>query len=240
MVIGMVAVAAIGFTVAFFNDEETSTGNTFTAGSIDLKVDLQCPGCNYMSERDLLGDAPAFFNECDIKPGDTKEVTISWHVYTNDAWGRIKLTEAYSYENKCTQPEKDEAGDDSCGDDNVGLGLGELDENLLFTFWLDQGTTAGWQCPKDTPRCEADPQEGDNILNGVETTLFKDKSAASFSTDWYVIPEPILTSNTYYFGLQWHVNGAVDNIIQSDSFMGKIVMEVVQSRNNPWNPTPQF
>jgi predicted ribosomally synthesized peptide with SipW-like signal peptide len=34
-----VAAAAAGATGAFFNDTETSTGNTFTAGAIDLKVD---------------------------------------------------------------------------------------------------------------------------------------------------------------------------------------------------------
>lgn len=38
-VIGVVAAFAIGGTVAYFNDTETSTGNIFVAGSIDLKVD---------------------------------------------------------------------------------------------------------------------------------------------------------------------------------------------------------
>jgi predicted ribosomally synthesized peptide with SipW-like signal peptide len=38
-VIGIVAVTAIGATIAYYNDTETSTGNIFTAGTIDLKVD---------------------------------------------------------------------------------------------------------------------------------------------------------------------------------------------------------
>ena len=38
-VIGLVAAIAIGGTMAYFNDTEVSTGNVFTAGSIDLKVD---------------------------------------------------------------------------------------------------------------------------------------------------------------------------------------------------------
>jgi len=38
-VIGVVAAIAIGGTIAYFNDTETSTGNIFVAGSIDLKVD---------------------------------------------------------------------------------------------------------------------------------------------------------------------------------------------------------
>src|ERR1035437_3339451 len=40
--VSMIAVAAVvvmGATGAFFSDTETSTGNTFTAGAIDLKVD---------------------------------------------------------------------------------------------------------------------------------------------------------------------------------------------------------
>lgn len=37
--LAVAAVVVIGGTVAFYNDTETSTGNIFTAGSIDLKVD---------------------------------------------------------------------------------------------------------------------------------------------------------------------------------------------------------
>ena len=37
--IALVGVVVAGATVAFYNDTETSTGNIFTAGSIDLKVD---------------------------------------------------------------------------------------------------------------------------------------------------------------------------------------------------------
>jgi len=38
-VIGVVAAIAIGGTIAYFNDTETSTGNIFIAGALDLKVD---------------------------------------------------------------------------------------------------------------------------------------------------------------------------------------------------------
>lgn len=37
-IIGIVAAIAIGGTVAYFYDTETSTGNTFTAGTLDLKI----------------------------------------------------------------------------------------------------------------------------------------------------------------------------------------------------------
>lgn len=38
-IIGVMAVIAIGGTIAYFNDTETSSGNIFTAGALDLKVD---------------------------------------------------------------------------------------------------------------------------------------------------------------------------------------------------------
>ena len=38
-ILGIIAIAAIGGTIAFFNDTETSEGNIFIAGTIDLKVD---------------------------------------------------------------------------------------------------------------------------------------------------------------------------------------------------------
>jgi len=38
-IIGAVAAVAVGGTVAYFSDTETSTGNLFTAGTIDIRVD---------------------------------------------------------------------------------------------------------------------------------------------------------------------------------------------------------
>ena len=40
-IIAVVGAVAVGVTGAFFSDTETSTGNTFTAGAIDLKVDSE-------------------------------------------------------------------------------------------------------------------------------------------------------------------------------------------------------
>jgi len=39
--IAFVGAVVVGATGAFFSDTETSTGNVFTAGAIDLKVDSQ-------------------------------------------------------------------------------------------------------------------------------------------------------------------------------------------------------
>ena len=236
-IIGIVAAMAIGATTAYFSDTETSEGNTFTAGSIDLKIDLQCsgPGCSSFSLRDLNGED--FFDENDVKPGDSGEVTVSFHVYDNNAWGRIKLADVYNYENGCTESEADEDG--SCGD--PGLGEGELDEYLLFTIWLDEGQVPGWQCTETNGPCDEDLKEGNNVLDSEEGNLVFENDEALIRDllenpgSWIPFPEEIQASQTYYVGIMWRIPPETGNIIQTDSIIGSIVMEVVQSRNNP-NP----
>ena len=76
-VIGAVAAIAIGGTIAYFSDTETSTGNTFTAGSIDLTVDSKCTyngvastQCGTWTLKDLELTANKFWSFTDVKPGD--------------------------------------------------------------------------------------------------------------------------------------------------------------------------
>lgn len=182
-VIGAVAAVAVGGTIAYFSDTETSTGNTFTAGSLDLKVDSECHywnitgfdgndpiytevenGCEdgegvefgSWSETDL--GVEKFFNFADIKPGDKGEDTISLHVYDNDAWGRITMALDGDEDNSCTEPEE-ESGDLTCGEGQDG----ELLEAMLpyFSMWLDQGSIPGFQ--NGGAAGIRDLEEGDNI-----------------------------------------------------------------------------
>jgi len=215
--------------MAFFNDTETSSGNTFSAGTIDLKIDYQCPGsgCGWGLKDLTYNDA--FFRECDVKPGDSQSSDISWHVFDNNAWGRVKVLIG-DYENGCTEPE--EEVDQDCG--NVGENQGELDDNLKFTFWMDEGQVPGWQCSQNQPHCPADPKEGNSTLDPGEPLIVSGISAKQISQlGWIVLPQEIIASNTYYLGVKWEVPSDVNNIIQTDSISGIITMEVVQSRNNP-------
>ena len=186
--IAVVAAIAVGATTAFFSDTETSTGNTFTAGAIDLRIDNECNyGWNNQlmpcpnnpngpndggywtsswSETDL-GRIHKFFYFDDIKPGDWGEDTISIHVYDNDAWGKmaVRWYANQDKDNTCTEPETESALEPGCDDDADG----ELDNHMTFTTWLDQGRIPGFQCGGSgldqgrIPRCPHDPWEGDNI-----------------------------------------------------------------------------
>jgi len=146
-IIGLVAAIVVGGTIAYFSDTETSTGNTFTAGSIDLTVDNTCyyngmecsentwgttqESCACTWELNDL-DGKVFFNFNDLKPGDWGEDTISLHVTSNDAWSCAKITLTENKENGMSEPE-------SKVDTTWGVFGGELAQNLEFIWWADDG-----------------------------------------------------------------------------------------------------
>ena len=53
VVIVGVAALAIGGTIAYFSDTETSTGNTFSTGTIDISVDDQNPWTKKFELKDM-------------------------------------------------------------------------------------------------------------------------------------------------------------------------------------------
>ena len=81
-IIALAAVIVIGGTIAYFSDTETSTGNTFTAGAIDLTIDNTSyyngaynQGTSWQATN-LEDGVHFFFNFDDLKPGDWGEDTI--------------------------------------------------------------------------------------------------------------------------------------------------------------------
>jgi len=125
----------IGQTGAFFSDTELSSGNVFTAGAIDLKVDNESyyngnvcelvgesyewvgsasfpvPGteCTTSWDADNLNDGELtlhkFFDFADLKPGDYSEDTISLHVDTNDSYLCANVTLTSNEDNGINEPE---------------------------------------------------------------------------------------------------------------------------------------
>jgi hypothetical protein len=241
--IGIVATVAVYASQAFFSDKETSTGNRFSAGAIDLKIDYTGYYNTKVGEgnplvhwdlKDLV--AEKFFDFADVKPGDFGEGTLSFHVYNNPAWACVSVKNLTNNENGCTEPEGlPEGTDTTC--DNPGLGQGELASHLYFTAWEDVN--------------------GNNIWEAGEPLLFSNKMGpASDVLDGVTYPiadsttgtGPILASTTRYIGIKWcfgamevnestHViacNGSGEgNITQTDSLTADVEFYVEQSRNNP-------
>lgn len=120
-VIGGVSVAA---TRAFFSNRETSTGSTFTAGTLDLKV----------------GDADG----TNVEPFIISGIGASGDISGSKTWvvkntgslpGRLylNLRNIVNYENGCNEPEA--IGDTTCG--TPGAGEGELGNVVVAKVYLD-------------------------------------------------------------------------------------------------------
>src|SRR3989344_276019 len=183
-----------GGTGAFFADNNTSTGNTFATGVIDLFVDNESyitdPSGNLIfspqtswSLSTLAGKL--FFNFKDVKPGDIGEDTISLHVKSNDAWAcmSVKLTGT---------PENGQSDPEYLVDTTRGSTSGELQNELNFAFWNDDGDNVF--------------ESGENIFKkGLVKDIFKgDKwPLADSRTNIWGGQGPIPADTVKYIGKAW-------------------------------------
>ncbi|MFH1648199.1 MAG: TasA family protein [Patescibacteria group bacterium] len=222
-VITVVAAIAVGGTIAYFSDTETSTGNTFTAGSLDLKIDSQCSyngvagdQCGVWGQtnggEDIVGQK--FFSFTDVKPGDSGENTISLHVYNNNAYICASISNLTNADNGCTEPEGDV--DNTCN--NPGPGEGELQNALVMSIWRDNGAVANScnnikDADEDYLVENVNPQEGTWALYDSNTG-------------------PLAGDTTTCIGVSWSLPASVENIVQTDSLSGDISFYAEQSRNN--------
>ncbi|MEY4731390.1 MAG: hypothetical protein RL681_336 [Candidatus Parcubacteria bacterium] len=208
-----VGAAVIGATSAFFNDTETSTGNTFTAGALDLKIDNTSYGFDWNNP---LAEKPTgawglnplntwqlsdltnqlFFNFVDLKPGDYGEDTISAHV-DNDAWACVKLTLTDTPENNRNEAELE------AGDVTSGASEGELQSYLNFAFWKD---------------------DGDNVYEEGEGPILFNGPANTLSGQWEAIADaahgPALPANgpetASYIGKFWCFGTISENAVNRE------------------------
>jgi predicted ribosomally synthesized peptide with SipW-like signal peptide len=207
----LLAVAAIiaGATTAFFSDTETSTGNTFTAGDIDLQIDNESYALDYnvpgfvnptgalvlnastsWTLRDLTVEK--FFDFVDLKPGDYGEDTISVHVGSNDAWVCASAEVTEDSDNGYTEPEDEVAGPNN--DDNDGTPDGDLDSSLEFAFWHDDGDNV----------LETD-EVADIFVNGTLANMNGAGEVALADSEGGILGagNPIPGNSTVYIGKAW-------------------------------------
>jgi predicted ribosomally synthesized peptide with SipW-like signal peptide len=202
-IIAAVAAIVIGGTIAYFSDTESSIGNTFTAGTLNLQLDKD--GKWYDGQNVLM------FEEGDVKPGDSGEETLSFHVDGNDAWLCKYLRVSSDKDNGCNEPE--DLVDDTCG--VPGVGEGELDEKMDLLVWEDNGDNIY--------------QEGEGEGES-ERIIFKGK--ASNLPGLLEAKETLAASTVAYIGIEWSVDSGVGNIIQSDSLVVDGCFYAEQTKNN--------
>jgi len=220
-VIGAVAAIAVGGTIAYFSDVETSTGNTFTAGKLDLIVDIDGQDQNPLTQ--------SLFTLADMKPGDLGEKTISLKVDDNPACGFVNIDLKSDLDNSCNEPEIADEAD--CASDMTVEGSGELNDQVQFAIWADT--------------------DCDNVYDPGETPLVQGPLTAShyYSIGDLPIKNDQLPYHGakcygvgYCFGT-WVVNpvggvmkvkcdgSSINNSAQSDSFLADLVITAKQQRN---------
>lgn len=201
-----VAAIVVGGTGAFFSDTETSTGNTFAAGDIDLQID----NTSYVTSTStgLLVASPVntwamsnltnqlFFSFTDVKPGDIGEDTISIHPGSNDAYACMAADITSTPDNGINEPEGDA---DDVTDGPTG---GELQNFLNFSFWED---------------------DGDNVFEDGEVLLpdLQGTAATIFDGGWNTIADsgngPALPGgSTTYVGKAWCFGTLTPNATTQD------------------------
>lgn len=240
----------IGATRAYFSDTETSVANEFVAGSVDLRIDNtsyyngQLMDSTTWELTDLTIER--FFNFADLKPGDWGEDTVSLHVDDNDAWVCSNITLTSSGENGVIESEED-TGDDQAN----GEWDGELDNNIQFAFWADDGDNVyeqGEELLMDGLISELPQGDG----NEGQTYPIVDSNFNAFGVNG----QPFPGSETRYVGKVWcfgeldlaalppddynpidnppDCNGdTVTSVSQTDSVIGDISFYAVQARHNP-------
>lgn len=261
VIAGATAAIGVGGTTAFFSDTETSTGNTFAAGAIDLKIDNESYYNGAVSTSTSwtladLSEGQLFFNFQDLKPDDEGEDTISLHVNDNDAWACMDVTLTSNDDNSSNESEL--ATPDAPEDIN-NTWDGELAQNIQMFWWADDGDNVF--------------EAGENtISNGVQT-LYELATTSPFSVpladasgNVWGGTGPISGGETHYIGKSWcfgslslsaipqdgightasSTNGplvrgtgvicngeALNNLTQTDGATLDVAFRAIQSRNNP-------
>ncbi len=241
LVVGAAGAVALG-TRSFFSDSESSVGNVFAAGTIDLKIGNVSYYNGVASTetswtlRDLTIEK--FFNFLDVKPGDLGQDVIEVQVGSNPAYvcANVQVTE--NSENGLMEPEVDLADTEPTG---------ELADELNFAFWNDDGDNV-----YETGETLIVEGPASGVLTGGTLAL----ADSDENNVGGVVPAGIPAEQSFYIGKAWCFGaltlGAVapgsgdvvtnpgytcdgseaTNIAQSDRLVGNLSFYAVQTRNN--------
>ena len=195
LIIGMVGAG----TWAYFSDTETSTGNTFTAGTLDLNLDSG--NVNVIK-----------FTVSNANPGESGYGT--WILDNTGNLGGYIDIENISFSNaENYDAATDSAESEDDGDTSNATGGGELGANLdIELFWDDGGNTG---------------IANNGIRDGDEALIYSgdlDGIAGSYATDY-----SLGATSTTYLSMTWSVDSGVNNTIMGDSVTLNLDIELAQT-----------
>ena len=193
---------------SLFQDVETTTANTFAAGTLDLQVGATNPTTEKI-------------NFTTLKPGDTNATAANWQMQNlGTVPGNLNISTSAITNNENTLLALETAAGDA------GAAQGELGANLNVSFWTDitnngwstgdyylksDGTTVGWASGATLPTAAYDRLDnfGGRSWNNVQTAL----GAGTIG----------------YFKVAYDLPSATTNVIQSDSSVFNITFTLTQT-----------
>lgn len=207
MLISVVALFIGGGTYAYFSDTEIAEDNTFTAGSLNLKV----------GDADPCTESISFLN---LAPGDSG--STSWliqNVGSVDGNFSISISAITSNENTRYEMEID-AGDLSDGE-------GELEDHLKVAIWMDKDTSGTWNIGDyyleddgSTEVYASDP------LPAVAYNIMDDYASVS----WTDVQTDLVNGDIGALNIQYDLPDSADiNEVQSDSCVFNMTFTLEQS-----------
>ena len=218
MTIAMVGALVGGGVFAYFSDVETSTGNTFTAGTLNLNL-------TDASENGTESETLTWVFS-GIAPGATGGGARLTIVNTGSLNGYLDLSGVgvANAENYNALTNEAEAADDT--DTSDATGVGELGANLLVQIWLDADNDGVVDVDGSNNLLERSiyPAAAIGAPNpGVTGVL--GSIAASYDLD-----TPLNgASGTTYIALLWNLPGTTNNGVQGDSATLSFTVELDQT-----------
>ena len=258
--IAVVAVAVAGATGAFFSDTETSTGNTFTAGAIDLTVD-STQHYNGMVCRLAEGNETYSGYQWQPEVGTLPPFYPTQDSSCNGTWTATNLGAEQFFNFADIKP-----GDS--GENTVSLHV--LNNDAWLRMIIKSVTDEDVSCTEpeegvdpngtgcgvstlgagelrenllftvfDDNGAGTEQNKCNNHLDSGETTLISAGTIDSQGEIW-PLPTPVTGGQIVCFGITWDLPSTVGNDTQTDSMGATMEFQVVQSRNNPtpWLLTP--
>ncbi|RLC36510.1 hypothetical protein DRH29_04415 [candidate division Kazan bacterium] len=244
-IIGVVAAIVAGGTIAYFSDTETSAGNKFAVGKLNLKVDS---ACHYNGAECICvtnSDSPHYGN-------------CYWDIGGNGQFGDGEVSE----DNRCycSWQEKDLGQNDlffnfddvkpgDNGEDTVSLHIINNDAWLCAQISNLASNDNGCDDPESKIDATCGEGEGelqdnlfftvwrdddcDNVLDSGEDVLvdYQPASEGLWPLADSANGSPVPGEATVCYGIKWEVPISASNIIQSDSLEGDISFTAVQARH---------
>lgn len=260
-VIAAAAAAVVGGTGAFFSDTETSTGNVFTAGAIDLKVDSQ-QHYNGMICRLALPESVEDYQGYRWQPEGDNTPTPYYPAKDSSCDGTWEMTDLgpthQFFDFGDVKP-----GDS--GENTISLHVVNNDAYMCATVSglvdadndctepedsEDANCTVGDVSPLDkgelgqhlNVKIWADNSEndgengwekGDNVWQDGEPVLYEGLAKEGTWPLYSPATSALAAGDTGYLGVEWSLPFGTGNEVQTDSLKADISFRVEQARNNP-------